>query len=63
MEPYRSLYPNVGMLLPETERLCERVISFPTGTAINAEHITRICEVVRRARESAGEIRAKLAAS
>ncbi len=61
MEPYISYYPNAGLLLPETERLCERVISFPTGTAINDGHIARICDLVRRAHEWAPEVRAALA--
>src|ERR671923_182420 len=33
MEPYRSLNPQAGSVLPETERLTRRVLSLPSGTA------------------------------
>ena len=47
MEPYRSYFPNAGLLLPETERLVERVVVLPTGTAIDPEEVQVICRVVR----------------
>ena len=46
MEPYRSYYPNAGLLLPETEKLAKRVLCLPTGTAINEEAIKKICEII-----------------
>lgn len=48
MEPYRSLQPNAGLLLPETEKLAERVIVLPTGQATSEEDIAFICDVIRR---------------
>ena len=47
MEPYRTLYPNAGELLPETERLAERVMILPTGTAVGGDEIATICELIR----------------
>jgi dTDP-4-amino-4,6-dideoxygalactose transaminase len=47
MEPYRSCFPHAGLLLPETERLTERVLSLPTGTAIGPAEIRKICELIR----------------
>ena len=47
MEPYRSYYPNAGLLLPETEKLVERVMSLPTGTAVGEPEIERICALIR----------------
>jgi len=47
MEPYRSYFPHAGLLLPETERLTERVLSLPTGTAIGFAELRRICEIIR----------------
>ena len=47
MEPYRSYFPNAGLYLPETERLSERVLSLPTGTAIGAAEIKKLCELIR----------------
>lgn len=47
MEPYRSLQPNAGLLLPETERVAARVIVLPTGQTVDVETVARVCEVIR----------------
>lgn len=47
MEPYRSYFPNAGLLLPETERLVQRVLSLPTGTAVGLDEIREICQIIR----------------
>lgn len=47
MEPYRSFFPHAGLLLPQTERLTERVMALPTGTAVGPEEIAGISELVR----------------
>ncbi|MBD2209699.1 aminotransferase class I/II-fold pyridoxal phosphate-dependent enzyme [Nostoc linckia FACHB-104] len=49
MEPYRSYFPHAGLLLPETEKLAERVIVLPTGTAIQETDIIKICEILKLA--------------
>jgi dTDP-4-amino-4,6-dideoxygalactose transaminase len=49
MEPYCSYYPNAYLLLPETERVAARLLSVPTGTAVDGEAIGRICDVIRTA--------------
>jgi dTDP-4-amino-4,6-dideoxygalactose transaminase len=49
MEPYDSYYPNAGMLLPETEALCDRVLVMPTGTAVEEEDIEQIDAILRQA--------------
>lgn len=49
MEPYRSYYPHAGLLLPETERLTQRVMSLPTGTAVETRDIDQICAIIRLA--------------
>lgn len=46
MEPYRSYYPHARLLLPETEKLTQRVMSLPTGTAVGVEEIQQICQIV-----------------
>lgn len=46
MEPYHSLFPHASLLLPETERLVQRVMSLPSGTAVTQDDIRRICEIV-----------------
>ncbi len=47
MEPYRSYFPNAGLLLTVTEKLTERVISLPTGTSMGETEIFRICTTLR----------------
>lgn len=46
MEPYRSYFPHAGLMLPETERLVTRVLSLPTGTAIDVDQIATICRIL-----------------
>jgi dTDP-4-amino-4,6-dideoxygalactose transaminase len=47
MEPYRSYFPHAGLLLPETERLAQRVLILPTGTAISEDDISKICQIIQ----------------
>ena len=34
MEPYRSYFPHAALVLPETEKLCRRVMVLPNGTSV-----------------------------
>ncbi|VXD11315.1 DegT/DnrJ/EryC1/StrS aminotransferase [Planktothrix serta PCC 8927] len=47
MEPYRSYFPHAGLLLPETEKLAQRIIVLPTGTGVSLEDIKKICNIIR----------------
>jgi dTDP-4-amino-4,6-dideoxygalactose transaminase len=47
MEPYRSYFPNAGLVLRETEELTQRVLQLPTGTAVSKTEIEGICELIR----------------
>jgi dTDP-4-amino-4,6-dideoxygalactose transaminase len=47
MEPYRSYFPHARLMLPNTERLVSRVMSLPTGTAVELEEISKICEIIK----------------
>ncbi len=60
MEPYRSFQPNAGLLLPQTERLVERAIQFPTGSAVSPADVERIANVVEVACRNAPEVRDRL---
>ncbi|WP_242463006.1 DegT/DnrJ/EryC1/StrS family aminotransferase, partial [Trichormus variabilis] len=44
MEPYYSYYPYSKLLLPETEKVVQRVISLPTGTSVSIDDITNIID-------------------
>jgi len=63
MEPYRSLQPNVGLLLPETERISARVMLLPTGQTISMNDVGIVCEIVRTAFSHADEIKRSLEVS
>lgn len=56
-EPYISFYPNAGLLLPETERLCSRVMALPTGTSITTADIRQICSLICAVRAEAAKVR------
>lgn len=59
MEPYRSYFPHSGLLLPETEKLTQRVLCLPTGTAVGKAEIEIICQLVRLVFKNAKEIKSK----
>jgi dTDP-4-amino-4,6-dideoxygalactose transaminase len=61
MEPYRSIQARRSALV-HTEALCRDVLVLPTGTAVSATEIARVCEILHRAREDAPLVRARLTA-
>lgn len=60
MEPYRSRPPNVGLALPNTERLASRVLALPTGTTVTHEDVATICRIIRLAVTRGDELKEKL---
>jgi dTDP-4-amino-4,6-dideoxygalactose transaminase len=60
MEPYRSYFPHAALILPETERLCRRVMLLPNGTSVDGPAISRICNVIRTAVSDADAVSAQL---
>jgi dTDP-4-amino-4,6-dideoxygalactose transaminase len=56
MEPYRSLFPHAGLLLPETEKLVLKVMSLPNGTAVTPTDIENVCEIICFAIQNGEEI-------
>jgi len=59
MEPYRSYFPHAGLLLPETERLTNRVLCLPTGTGVDRSQISIVGALVRLVVENGAEIAAR----
>ncbi|MCI0667985.1 MAG: DegT/DnrJ/EryC1/StrS family aminotransferase, partial [Methylococcaceae bacterium] len=47
MKPYRDLFPHAGLLLPNTERIAERVLLLPNGSGLPDGAIAVIGEVMR----------------
>jgi dTDP-4-amino-4,6-dideoxygalactose transaminase len=62
MEPYRSYFPNAGLVLPETEKLTLKVLQLPTGTSVGEKEINSICELIRFVVSNAVQIQARIAA-
>ena len=60
MEPYRTLYPDAGEQLPQTEAVCRRVLSLPTGTATTLADIERICQLLSFLLQNGEAIRRRL---
>jgi dTDP-4-amino-4,6-dideoxygalactose transaminase len=60
MEPYRSYFPHASLVLPETERLCRRVMLLPNGTSVDELAISQICQIIRTAVSNAPAVRAQL---
>ncbi|MBX7247338.1 MAG: aminotransferase class I/II-fold pyridoxal phosphate-dependent enzyme [Candidatus Sumerlaeaceae bacterium] len=63
MEPYRTLYPEAGKRLPNTEALCESVLALPNGTSLTEETVTTVSSIISRAVENAASVKRKLAES
>lgn len=47
MQPYRDLYPHAGLLLPNTQKVANRVIVLPTGTTIDKVKIECIAKILQ----------------
>ncbi|WP_295428810.1 DegT/DnrJ/EryC1/StrS aminotransferase family protein [uncultured Thiodictyon sp.] len=47
MEPYRTLQPDAGRSLPNTEQVSARVIVLPTGQAVDEVSVAWVCHVIR----------------
>ena len=47
MQPYRELYPHAGLLLPNTQRVADRVVVLPTGTTMDVAMVNTVASVIR----------------
>ena len=61
MEPYRSYFPHAHLVLPETEKVCRGVMLLPTGTAMNKDTVSQVCQIIKTAVTHAPAVRAQLA--
>jgi dTDP-4-amino-4,6-dideoxygalactose transaminase len=62
MEPYVSHDPHAGLMLPHTNALLDRVLTLPSGSAVDADAIDLICNVLHRALTRAADVRRTLEA-
>jgi dTDP-4-amino-4,6-dideoxygalactose transaminase len=47
MEPYRSYQPYASFLVPETEKMVQRVLTLPNGNSITENHINKIGQILQ----------------
>lgn len=47
MQPYSGLFPQAGLMLPETVSLSDRIIILPTGPSLSTEDIAQIVSIIR----------------
>lgn len=60
MEPYRSYFPNARLVLPETEKLTQKVLQLPTGTSIEPANVQVISDIIRFAFEHSQTIQSRI---
>ena len=46
MQPYRDLFPHAGLVLPNTERVAERVVVLPNGPNLSPDAIALVGSVI-----------------
>ncbi|MBZ2208613.1 DegT/DnrJ/EryC1/StrS family aminotransferase [Massilia soli] len=49
MEPYRSLFPHAGLVLPDTEAVAASVIVLPTGQTMTPDMVATVAQIIRTA--------------
>lgn len=47
MEPYRSLFPHAGLVLPNTAATSRRVLVVPAGPNVSLSEIRTVCDVIK----------------
>jgi dTDP-4-amino-4,6-dideoxygalactose transaminase len=60
MEPYRTIQPQAGKDLAETEKLSSEIICFPTGQSVSINDIDKITQILELVMENAAEISKRL---
>jgi len=60
MEPYRSYFPHAGLLLPETEKVLENILTLPTGTDMGPSEVAKICALIELVIRNAADVRQRL---
>lgn len=52
MKPYTELYPDAGLVLPNTLQLADRVVVLPTGTTMDGDMVSLVVSVIKVCVES-----------
>lgn len=46
MKPYSELYPDAGLVLPNTKQVADRVVVLPTGTTMDGDMVRTVASVI-----------------
>ena len=57
MEPYKSLFPNAYLLLPNTEFRAAQIMVLPTGQSVSKNNIAGVCEIIKAALAQAEQLK------
>ena len=60
MEPYRSYQPYASFLVPETEKLVQKVLTLPNGNSITEKHINKIGQILQYVLANPNAVRNKI---
>jgi len=60
MEPYKSLFPNAYLLLPQTELRAGQIMVLPTGQTISRNDIAGVCAIIKTALAHAEQLKPPL---
>ena len=60
MQPYKALFPNAHLLLPNTELRAAQVMVLPTGQCISKSDINMICKIIKSALGQADNVKQAL---
>lgn len=60
MEPYLTDDPQAGLRLPQTERLVDRVLCMPTGSAVSSTDVSTICDLLEFIVKHSAEVKERL---
>ncbi|HEX5220149.1 MAG TPA: DegT/DnrJ/EryC1/StrS family aminotransferase [Verrucomicrobiae bacterium] len=57
MQPYRALFPNAHLLLPNTELRAAQLMVLPTGQCVSKDDIKTICDIIGAALAQANVVK------
>jgi len=57
LEPYKTLFPEVGKRLLVTEEISNRVLALPTGTSVSKDDVASICDIIRLSSMNPGKVK------
>jgi dTDP-4-amino-4,6-dideoxygalactose transaminase len=63
MEPYKSYYPNAGLLLPVTEKLTDVLLCLPNSTATSDQDVEKVCDLLQFIMQNRVEINSSVSNS